>query len=84
MSFDTANRRTGLAEKEATLIDLGREVFEKHHVSPAVYARAQNQFGKEGLVNYVSLMGDYAATAILLNAFDQHIRPADKAMLPIP
>jgi len=74
----------GLAEKDAVLIDLGREVFQKHHVDSAVYARAQNLFGKEGLVNYVSLMGDYTATAILLNAFDQHIRPADKAILPIP
>jgi 4-carboxymuconolactone decarboxylase len=75
---------TGLAEKDAALIDLGREVFEKHHLSSAVYARAQTLFGKEGLVSYVSLMGDYAATTILLNAFDQHIRPADKAKLPIP
>jgi 4-carboxymuconolactone decarboxylase len=74
----------GLAERDAALIDLGREVFEKHHVTSAVYARAQNLFGKEGVVNYVSLMGDYAATTILLNAFDQHIRPADKAKLPIP
>lgn len=73
-----------LAEKDAALIDLGREVFEKHHVTSAVYARAQGLFGNEGLVNYVSLMGDYAATTLLLNAFDQHIRPADKAMLPIP
>jgi len=75
---------TGLGEKDAALIDLGREVFEKHHVSSAVYARAQNLFGREGLVNYVSLLGDYAATTLLLNAFDQHIRPADKAKLPIP
>jgi len=29
-------------------------------------------------------MGDYAATAILLNTFDQHIRPADRPLLPIP
>jgi len=35
-------------------------------------------------VNIVSLMGDYASTAILLNAFDQQVRPADKPLLPIP
>jgi 4-carboxymuconolactone decarboxylase len=74
----------GLAEKDAVVILLGREVMEKHHVSPDVAARALNSFGKQGLVNIVSLMGDYASTAILLNAFDQHVRPADKPLLPIP
>jgi hypothetical protein len=28
-------------------------------------------------------MGDYAATTMLLNAADQHIRPSDKELLPI-
>jgi 4-carboxymuconolactone decarboxylase len=74
----------GLAEKDAVIIQLGREAIGKHHVSPEVAARALNLFGKQGLVNIVSLMGDYASTAILLNAFDQHVRPTDKPLLPIP
>ena len=74
----------GLAEKDAVIIQLGREAIGKHHVSPDIAARALNLFGKQGLVNIVSLMGDYASTAILLNAFDQHVRPTDKPLLPIP
>jgi 4-carboxymuconolactone decarboxylase len=74
----------GLAEKDAVIIQLGREAIGKHHVSSDVAARALNLFGKQGLVNIVSLMGDYASTAILLNAFDQHVRPTDKPLLPIP
>ncbi len=74
----------GLAEKDAVIIQLGREAVGKHHLSSGVAARALNLFGKQGLVDYVSLMGDYAATAILLNAFDQHVRPTDKPLLPIP
>jgi len=74
----------GLAEKDAVIIQLGREAIGKHHVSSDVVARALNLFGKQGLVNIVSLMGDYASTAILLNAFDQHVRPTDKPLLPIP
>ena len=74
----------GLAEKDAVIIQLGREVLEKHHASSEVAARALNLFGKQGLVNIVSLIGDYASTAILLNAFDQHVRPKDKPLLPIP
>jgi 4-carboxymuconolactone decarboxylase len=73
----------GLAEKDAVIIQLGREVMGKHHLSSDVAARALNLFGKQDLVNIVSLMGDYASTAILLNAFDQHIRPTDKPLLPI-
>ena len=74
----------GLSEKDAVIIQLGREAVGKHHASSDVAARAANLFGKQGLVNIVSLMGDYASTAILLNAFDQHVRPADKPLLPIP
>ncbi|HSZ21031.1 MAG TPA: carboxymuconolactone decarboxylase family protein [Candidatus Acidoferrum sp.] len=74
----------GLAEKDAVIITLGREVLGKHHVSSDVAAHALNLFGKQGLVNIVSLIGDYASTTILLNAFDQHVRPTDKPLLPIP
>ena len=74
----------GLAEKDAVIIQLGREVLEKHHASSEVAAHALNLFGKQGFVNMVTLIGDYASTAILLNAFDQHVRPKDKPLLPIP
>lgn len=73
----------GLAEKDAVIIQLGREVMSKHRVSSDVAGRALNLYGKQELVNIVSLMGDYASTAILLNTFDQHVRPTDKPLLPI-
>lgn len=74
----------GVAEKDAAIIQLGREVLEKHHVESATAAQALKLFGKQGLVNIVSLMGDYASTEILLNTFDQHVRPTEKSLLPIP
>lgn len=75
---------SGLAEKDAVIIDLGREVFEKHHASSGTFARARSLFGDRGVVNYAALMGDYAATTTLLNTLDQHVRPTDKPLLPIP
>jgi 4-carboxymuconolactone decarboxylase len=75
---------SGLAEKDAAIIQLGRESLGKRQVTSATAARALNLFGKQELVNIVSLMGDYASTAILLNVFDQHVRPADKPLLAIP
>jgi len=74
----------GVEEKDAAVIQLGREVLEKHHVESATAAHALKLFGRQGLVNLVSLMGDYASTEILLNTFDQHIRPSEKSLLPIP
>jgi 4-carboxymuconolactone decarboxylase len=74
----------GLAEKDAVIITLGREVIGKHHVSSEVAARGIASYGKQGLVNIVALMGDYASTAILLDTFDQHVRPADKPLMPMP
>ena len=75
---------TKLAEKDAVVVQLGREVLGKHKVSSDTFARAEKQFGKQSLVNIVALMGDYAATTMLLNVADQHVRPKDKPLLPIP
>lgn len=73
-----------LGEKEAVIIELGRGSIGKHKVGSDIFARAVKLFGNQGVVNLVSLIGDYAATSILLNAADQHIRPNDKPLLPIP
>jgi 4-carboxymuconolactone decarboxylase len=75
---------TGIGEKEAAIIELGRESVGKHKVSSETFARALKLFGDRQLVNIVCLMGDYSSTAILLNTFDQHVRPTDKPLLPIP
>jgi len=74
----------GIGEKEATIIELGRESVGKHKVSSETFARALKLLGDRQLVNIVCLMGDYSSTAILLNTFDQHVRPTDKPLLPIP
>ncbi len=74
----------GVSEKEAAIIQLGRESIGKHQVSSETAAHALGLFGNQGLVNFASLIGDYASTAILLSTFDQHVRPTDKPLLPIP
>jgi 4-carboxymuconolactone decarboxylase len=75
---------TALGEKEAFIIQLGRDSIGKHKVGSDTFARAAKLFGNQGVVNIVSLMGDYAATTMLLNVADQHVRPRDKPLLPIP
>jgi len=85
--IDTVKYRrplTTLGEKEAVIVQLGRDSISKHKVGSDTFARAVKLFGNQGVVNIVSLMGNYAATTILLNASDQHVRPKDKSLLPIP
>ena len=75
---------TGLGEKEAAIIQLGREMFGKNKVSSDTFARALKLFGEGELVNLVVHMGDYSGTALLLRTFDQQLRPGWKPLLPIP
>ena len=75
---------TGLGEKEATIIQLGREAVGKRKVSSDTFARALKVFGEKGLVDLVAVMGRYASYAVLLNTFDQQLYPGWKPLLPIP
>jgi 4-carboxymuconolactone decarboxylase len=74
----------GLGETEAAVIRLGREIFADHLVSPETFAAALGLFGRRGLVDLVSLMGQYAATATVLIAFDQQLREGQEPPLPSP
>jgi 4-carboxymuconolactone decarboxylase len=75
---------TALGEKEAVIVQLGRDSIGKHKVGSDTFAHAQKLFGNQGLVNIVTLIGDYASTTILLNVADQRVRPSDKPLLPMP
>ena len=74
----------GLAEMEAAVIDLGREIWVDRKVTPETFARAKALFGPNKLVDLVQLMGGYAQTAALLIAFDMQLAPGQKPLLPIP
>jgi len=75
---------TGVGEREAALIRLGREALGRHKVSPDTFAQAAKFFSTQELVNYVSLMLHYASSGVLLNTFDQQLRPGQTPLLPVP
>ena len=75
---------TGLGEKEAAIIRLGRELFGQKKVSSATFADARRLFGDRGIVDLVSLMAHYSATSALLNAFDMQLPEGQKPLLPLP
>ena len=74
----------GLAETEAVAIELARQIFRDRRVTPELFARAKTLFGPNKLVDLVLLMGNYAATAALLCAFDMQLPPGQKPLLPMP
>ena len=75
---------TGVGEKEAAIIQLGREVFQKHHVESDTYAKAYKLLGEKDLVDLCMLMGSYTTTAILLHTVDVHLPYDRKSLLPVP
>jgi len=71
-----------LDEADAVIIELGREIFTARKVSPATFARALKLFGRRKLVDLVALMGNYAATAATLTAFDMQLDTDQPPPLP--
>jgi len=54
---------TGLGEKEALVIDFGRELFDQRKVSSETFAHALRLFGPRGVVDLTELMALYTQTA---------------------
>ena len=73
----------GLTDPDRVVIELGREIFTAREVSSATFARALALFGRRKLVDLVALMGNYAATAAMLTAFDMQLDPDQPPPLPI-
>ena len=73
---------SGVAGKDGLVINMGRQIFRDHKLDSATYSKAMETFGKQGLVELVAIMGDYSANALFLHAFDQHVPPDRKPLLP--
>jgi 4-carboxymuconolactone decarboxylase len=83
--IDTIKHRRALEAidpADAVVIALAREIFTARKVASATFARARALFGRKKLVELVALMGNYAATAALLTAFDMQLDPDRKPPLP--
>jgi 4-carboxymuconolactone decarboxylase len=73
----------GLPEKDATVIRLARALFRDHKVSSALWAKTVEHFGRQGAIEIVATMGDYAMAGFMLTAVDQQLPPERKALLPV-
>ena len=73
----------GVGEKEAIIIELARDLYGKHMLSSATYARALRVLGEQNLVDVIDLTSGWARFAPLLSAFNQHLPPGWKQTLPL-
>ena len=75
---------TGLPEKEATAIEFGRAMLRgNRQVPPELFAKMVELFGRRGTMEIAMVVGDYAMTAMVLNAVDQHVPAGRAPLLPI-
>ena len=75
---------SGLDEREAVIVQAGREIFGAHRLSAETYRRAVTLFGEANFVDVVDLMARYAGTAARLAAFNQQMPPGWPQFLPLP
>jgi 4-carboxymuconolactone decarboxylase len=72
----------GLEEKEALIIQFGREVFHHPRVSSRTFAEMERNFGVNGTLGISLVMGYYTANALLMHAYDQRVDLTKKRPFP--
>jgi len=76
---------SGLPEKEATAIEFGRALLRgNRQVPPELFAKMVSLFGERGTIEITMVTGDYAMTAMLLNAVNQQLLADWEPLLPMP
>jgi hypothetical protein len=60
----------GLEEKEAVIIQFGRELFNQPKVSSKTFADVERNFGRKATLGITLTMGYYAANTLVMRAYD--------------
>ena len=75
---------SALRDREAIVVEVGRELFGTRRLGADTYARALALLGKTNLVDAIDVMGRYASTAATLTAFNQQMPAGWRQSLPLP
>jgi hypothetical protein len=73
---------TGLGEKDAAVVSLGREMFGPRKVSSETFAKVLQLYGPRKTVDIEELMSLYAQTTEEQVMFNQQLHPGQKPLLP--
>jgi 4-carboxymuconolactone decarboxylase len=74
---------SGLGDKEAAIIDFGRELFRDKKVSTATFSRTVKIFGRQGAVEIAGLMGNYYMVSLMLDVVGQQLNRGWEPTLPV-
>ena len=72
----------GLSAEENLIIVLGRQLMRDHKLDSAIFAEAVDMFGRQGVVELITIMGDYVMVGMVLTAIDQHLPEGRPELLP--
>jgi hypothetical protein len=61
----------GLEEKEALIIQFGRELYRQPRVSSKTFADVERNFGRKGTLGITLILCYYTSNALLMRAYDQ-------------
>ena len=67
----------GAGERDALIIRFARALLREHEVGSDLYADVVDAFGRQGMVELVTIMGDYIMVGLVLTAVDQR-QPANR------
>ena len=71
-----------LPAAESLIIRLGRQLMREHALDSATFAEAVDLFGRQGVVELITTMGDYVMVGMVLTAIDQRLPEGRPALLP--
>ena len=74
----------GIQRIDAVPIELVRQMWRDHKVTSQLFAEARDIFGTQQLIDLITLSGNYAGTAVLLQAVDMQLHEGKKPLMPIP
>lgn len=69
---------------DAPIVETGRQLFREHRLDGRLFAQLRERYGEQRLIDLISIMGSYAATAVLLAAVDMRIPSHEEPLLPMP
>lgn len=71
---------SGISEKDATIIHLGRQLYRDKKVDSVTFAKAVEFFGNKGVMDMVAVMNTYAVSGFFAATVDEHLPQGEEKL----
>ena len=79
-AIGAGNKPAKMKDDEAIVWEFATQLRRDHHVDDAIYAKAVDKFGENGVVDLIAVSGYYDVVSMTLNV--AHVAPPAEAQLP--